>query len=133
MYNQTTRPISHMSLLAYEKPIIPGYSQILHDDQALTEKNFNGVDFLWLYGKWKIISSFSGMAFSNSSLKIIRIFLLLGLFLSFMDHPASNVDTIYATLHCATNIAKLHGQKKCLITFDQPLCSEVSTLKSLLL
>ncbi|GFY51097.1 uncharacterized protein TNIN_270001 [Trichonephila inaurata madagascariensis] len=64
----TTKPsakelaaISHMSLLAYEKPIVPGYSKIqaknLHNDQALTEKNFNGVDFLWLYGKWKNISS----------------------------------------------------------------------------
>ncbi|GFW57676.1 hypothetical protein TNCV_2925951 [Trichonephila clavipes] len=30
---------------AYEKPIVPGHSKILHDDQALTEKNFNGVDF----------------------------------------------------------------------------------------
>ncbi|GFY77410.1 uncharacterized protein TNIN_380131 [Trichonephila inaurata madagascariensis] len=40
---------SHISLPAYEKPIVPEYSKIqvkhLHDDQALTEKIFNGVDF----------------------------------------------------------------------------------------
>ncbi|GFY75699.1 uncharacterized protein TNIN_370461 [Trichonephila inaurata madagascariensis] len=46
------------------------------------------------------------------------------MFLPLIDQPASNVDTIYTTLHCATNIAKSHGQKTCLITFDQPLYSK---------
>ncbi|GFX76223.1 hypothetical protein TNCV_1233611 [Trichonephila clavipes] len=77
--------ISHVSLLAYEKAIVPGYNKILvenlRDDQSSTEKIFNGMDFLWLYGKWKNIShhGLGGMAFSNSSLNIIRIFLLLRL------------------------------------------------------
>ncbi|GFY54547.1 uncharacterized protein TNIN_441471 [Trichonephila inaurata madagascariensis] len=65
-----------------------------------------------------------GMAFSNSSLKIIRIFLLLRLcfFLLLIILPVTY--TIYTTLHYATNIAKSHGQKTCLITFDQPLYSK---------
>ncbi|GFU21576.1 hypothetical protein TNCV_3827711 [Trichonephila clavipes] len=52
------------------------------------------------------------------------------MFLSFIDHPASNLDTIYTTLHCAANIAKLHDYKTFLITFDQRLYSEITTLKS---
>ncbi|GFY41199.1 hypothetical protein TNIN_52701 [Trichonephila inaurata madagascariensis] len=54
-------------------------------------------------------------------------------YVSFIDHPASNVDTVYTTLHCATNIALRRGQKTCLITFDQPLYSGITTLKFLLL
>ena len=64
----TTKPsakelaaISHEHLLAYEKPVVPGHSKIqvenLNVDLALTERNLDVVDFLWLYEKWKNISS----------------------------------------------------------------------------
>lgn len=133
----TTKPkakelaaISHVSLQVYDKPVVPGYSKVqvenLHDGRALTEKTINGTDFLWLYGKWRDIASLPGwngyleqltkneMNFSTSQV----------MFLPFIDHPASNVDTIYTTLLCALDIAKSHGQKTCVITFDQPLYSK---------
>ncbi|GFY37372.1 uncharacterized protein TNIN_401771 [Trichonephila inaurata madagascariensis] len=93
----------------------------LHDDQASTEKNFNGVDFLWLYEKWKNISSLPGWnGFLEQLIKNNKNFSTSHvMFLPFIDHPASNIDTI-----CATNIDKSHGQKTCLITFDQPLYSK---------
>lgn len=81
---------------------------------------------MWLYEKWWDIASLPGwngyleqltkneMNFSTSQV----------MFLTFIDHPASNVDTIYTTLLCALDIAKLHGQKTCVITFDQPLYSK---------
>ncbi|GFS56691.1 uncharacterized protein TNIN_84961 [Trichonephila inaurata madagascariensis] len=74
--------ISHVSFLAYEKPIVPGYNKILvenpHGDQTSTEKNFNGVDFCGYMESGRIFHRcLGGMAFSNSSLKIIRILLLL--------------------------------------------------------
>ncbi|KAJ8885002.1 hypothetical protein PR048_011198 [Dryococelus australis] len=59
----TTKPsakelaaISHVSLQVYEKPVVPGYSKVqvenLHDHQAFTEKNLNGVDFFVVI--WKV-------------------------------------------------------------------------------
>ncbi|GFS56396.1 uncharacterized protein TNCV_4388651 [Trichonephila clavipes] len=97
--------ISHVSLLAYEKAIVPGYNKILvenlRDDQSSTEKNFNGMDFLWLYGKWKNISSLPGwngffeqLTKHNSNFSTLQVMLL-----PFIDYPASNVDSIYTTLH----------------------------------
>lgn len=52
---------------------------------------------------------------------LLKITTSLVMFLSFIDNPASNVDTIYTTLRCAVNIDKSHRQKTCVITFDQPL------------
>lgn len=121
----TTKPkakelaaISHVSLQVYDKTIVPGYSKVqvenLHGGRALTEKTINGTDFLWLYGKWRDIASLLGwngyleqltkneMNFSTSEV----------MFLPFIDHPASNVDTIYTSLLCALDIAKSHGQKR---------------------
>ncbi|GFX15548.1 hypothetical protein TNCV_3304771 [Trichonephila clavipes] len=49
-YHPQPRILSSES--AYEKPIGPGYSKILHDDQALTENNFNGVGFFVVI--WKV-------------------------------------------------------------------------------
>ncbi|CAB3252444.1 unnamed protein product [Arctia plantaginis] len=133
----TTKPsakelaaISHVSLLAYEKPVVPGYSKIqvqnLHDDQVLIEKKFNAVDLLWLYGKWKNLSPLPGwngylqqLTKNNQNFSTSQV-----IFLPFIDHPASNLDTIYTTLHSAINIAKSHQQKTCIITFDQPLYSK---------
>ncbi|CAG9782212.1 unnamed protein product [Diatraea saccharalis] len=133
----TTKPsakelatISHISLLAYEKPVVPGYSKIqvqnVHDDQVLIEKNIDAVDFLWLYGKWKNFSPLPGwngyleqLTENNKNFSTSQV-----IFLPFIDHPASNLDTIYTTLHCAINIAKSHQQKACIITFDQPLYSK---------
>ncbi|GFU62979.1 uncharacterized protein TNCV_28941 [Trichonephila clavipes] len=97
--------ISHVSLLAYEKAIVPGYNKILvenlRDDQSSTEKNFNGMDFLWLYGKWKNISSLPGwygffeqLTKHNKNFSTPQV-----MFLPFIDHPASNVDSIYTTLY----------------------------------
>ncbi|GFW68428.1 uncharacterized protein TNCV_3299701 [Trichonephila clavipes] len=122
--NYTSKPyakelaaISHVSLLAYEKTILLGKNKILvenvHDEQTSTERNFNGVDFSWLYGKWKNISSLPGW---NGFLEHLtknnkNFFTSQVMFLHFIDHPASNVDTIYTTLNCATNIAKSHGQR----------------------
>lgn len=109
--------ISHVSLQVYDKPIVPGYSKVqvenLHGGRALTEKTINGTDFLWLYGKWRDIASLlmecyleqltkNEMNFSTSEV----------MFLPFIDHPASNVDTIYTSLLCALDIAKSHGQKR---------------------
>ncbi|GBP43083.1 hypothetical protein EVAR_96345_1 [Eumeta japonica] len=46
------------------------------------------------------------------------------IFLPFIDNPVSNEDTIDTTLRCAVNIAKSHGQKTCVNTFDQLLYSK---------
>lgn len=122
--------ISYVSLQAYEKPVAAGYSKVqvenLHDHEALTEKNFNRIDFLWLYGKWRNLASLPGwngyleqLTKNNTNFSTSQV-----MFLAFIDNPASNVDTIYTTLRCAVNIAKSHGQKTCVITFDQPLYSK---------
>lgn len=118
--------VPHVSLLVYEKPVVPGLSRIqvqnLNDDEVLTEQKLNAVDFLWLYGKWKNISSLPGwngfleQLTKNKNSSISRI-----IFLPFIDHPAGNMDTIYTTLQCAINSAKTDGQKTCVVTFDQPL------------
>ncbi|CAH0555189.1 unnamed protein product [Brassicogethes aeneus] len=134
----TTKPsakelaaISHVSLQAYETPVIPGYSKIqvenLHGDlEVLTQKRLNEVDFLWLYGKWKNNSSLPGwngylqqITSNNKDFSSSQV-----MFLPFIDNPASNLDTIYTTLHCAINTAKSHRQKTYVVTFDQPLYSK---------
>ena len=133
----TTKPsakelavISHVSLQVYEKSVVPGYSKAqvenLHDHQAFTETNLNGVDFLWLYGKSRDIAPLPGwngyleqLTKNNNNFSTSQV-----MFLPFIDNPASNVDTIYTTLNCALSIAKSHGQKTCVITFDQPLYSK---------
>lgn len=81
---------------------------------------------LWLYGKWKNLSPLPGwngylqqLTKNNQNFSTSQV-----IFLPFIDHPASNLDTIYTTLHSAINIAKSHQQKTCIITFDQPLYSK---------
>lgn len=78
---------------------------------------------LWLYGKWRDIAPLPGwngyleqLTKNEKNFPTSQV-----MFLPFIDHPASNVDTIYTTLHQALDIAKSHGQKTCVITFDQPL------------
>lgn len=133
MHNQTQckRVGSHItctvSLQVYEKPLVPGYSKVqvenLHDDLAFIEKNFSGVDFLLLYGKCRNIAPLPGW---NGFLEQItenkkNFSTSQVMFLPFIDHPASNLNTIYTTLHQALDIAKSHGQNTCVITFDHPL------------
>ena len=127
----TTKPkakeltaISHVSLQVYDKPVVPGYSTVqvenLHDGRALTEKTINGTDLLWLYGKLPGWTGYLEQLTKNE----INFSTSQVMFLPFIDHPASNVDTIYTTLLYALDIAKSHGQKTCVITFDQPLYSK---------
>lgn len=103
---------SHVPLLIYEKPIVPGYSriQVKNLNNEVTVQKLNKVDFLWLYGKWRNISSLSGwngyleqLTKNNTNFSTSQI-----MFLSFINHPASNLDTIYTTLKCALDTAKKH-------------------------
>ena len=43
------------------------------------------------------------------------------LFLPFIHHPASNLNTIYTTLNSIHDNMKFHGHEACVVTFDQPL------------
>lgn len=128
----TTKPsakemaeVSHVPLLVYEKHAVPGQRKIQienfdDDEEVLTRQMFNTVDSLWMYGKWRNILPLPGWnGFIEQLTKDKKNFSTSQvLFLPFIDHPASNIDTIYTTLQCAINIAKTHKQKACVINFQ---------------
>lgn len=119
----TTKPtatelaaVSHVPLLTYEKPNIPGLSRIrvqnVNDEEVLSERMFNTVDFLWMYGKWRNIAPLPGWnGFLEKLTKNNNFSTTQIMFLPFINNPASDINTIYTSLQRAIHITKTHRQK----------------------
>ncbi|KYM97251.1 hypothetical protein ALC62_12065 [Cyphomyrmex costatus] len=79
-------------------------------------------DLVWLYGKWilsPIIPGWNGFmeqATANNEYHISKI-----IYLSFINAPPSDYDTIFTSLMEAKKICAQCYQETCIVTFDQPL------------
>ncbi|KAL4105063.1 hypothetical protein QTP88_020338 [Uroleucon formosanum] len=119
--------IAHVPLQMYDNFGDSGLSKIdvenILSDNVSIKSFINKIDFLWMYGKWKTVSDVPGwngfieyLTKENNKFSTSRI-----LFLPFIHHPASNLNTIYTTLNSIHDNMKFHGHEACVVTFDQPL------------
>ncbi|KAF0716418.1 SWIM-type domain-containing protein [Aphis craccivora] len=119
--------IAHVPLQMYDNFGVSGLSKIdvenILSDNVSIKSFINKIVFLWMYGKWKTVSDVPGwngfieyLTKENNKFSTSRI-----LFLPFIHHPASNLNTIYTTLNSIHDNMKFHGHEACVVTFDQPL------------
>ncbi|KAE9522981.1 hypothetical protein AGLY_016612 [Aphis glycines] len=119
--------IAHVPLQMYDNFGVSELSKIdvenILSDNVSIKSFINKIDFLWMYGKWKTVSDVPGwngfieyLTKENNKFSTSRI-----LFLPFIHHPASNLNTIYTTLNSIHDNMKFHGHEACVVTFDQPL------------
>lgn len=79
-------------------------------------------DVIWLYGKWTKDPSVPGwngfMEKVTAHKEYERSKVIC---LPFINNPPSSKDTIFTSLLMAVDKCKILGQKRCIVTFDQPL------------
>ena len=113
-------------LNTYHKTENVGLNTIIIKDLNLNDPlnlkvTLSGCEILWLYGKWMKcdVPGWSGfMEEVTNELPSVRS-KILGL--PFLNYPPTLYDTIYTSLLTASKRCVEHGQKTCIVTFDQPL------------
>lgn len=113
-------------LNTYHKTENVGLNTIIIKDLNLNDPlnlkvTLSGCEILWLYGKWmkRDVPGWSGfMEEVTNELPSVRS-KILGL--PFLNYPPTLYDTIYTSLLTASKRCVEHGQKTCIVTFDQPL------------
>jgi len=117
--------VSHIPLKSYDNHGVQGLKTItikkLNFDQIKVTSMLRNSDVLWLYAKWHADDVLGWSGFIEILTREMTHTKSRILFLPFINHSASNYNTIFTTLQYITNDGNKDGHTTCVVTLDQPL------------